>query len=570
MTARPAAEAAAPHLPAPHLPTPDLPARDLSALVTALPPAWLRDNCPCAECRDPRSGQKLFQITDLPRGLSVGEAVATEIAGEPAVEVLWAPDGHRSPFTSGWLDANRPVDSALTADRRTETGKELWTAADLAGRIPRARWADYLADPIQRTRMLDAVQRLGFALLHEVPRQEGQVLAVAATFGHVRETNYGRLFDVRVEPDPNNLAFTSARITPHTDNPYRDPVPTLQLLHCLENSATGGDSGLVDGFAAAAALRTQDPESFAVLTRTPVPFVFRDDRTELRADRPLIEVDPRGRIREVRFNNRSIGTLRLPPAELEAFYAAYRSFAELLLRPGLQLDFRLAPGDCLIFDNTRLLHARTAFAQDGFRHLQGAYADLDGLAGSLAVLRRTQAVGSLDPLAELLNGPGAAEYLGEEVTMAEHMLQAGALAEAAGAPAHLVAAALLHDTGHFTGSAGEGADGADHRHGHAGADLLSRWFGPEVTEPVRLHVAAKRYLCTVEPGYRAGLSAASEHTLRLQGGPMTEAEAAAFAALPQAADAVAVRRWDEQAKEPTATTPDFAHFLPLLTRLLHG
>ena len=85
----------------------------------------------------------------------------------------------------------------------------------------------------------------------DVPAEEGRVLEVAGTFGFVRETNYGRLFDVRVRPDPNNLAFTSARITPHTDNPYRDPVPTLQLLHCLTNAAVGGDSGLIDGFKAA-------------------------------------------------------------------------------------------------------------------------------------------------------------------------------------------------------------------------------------------------------------------------------------------------------------------------------
>ncbi|MEW1861842.1 TauD/TfdA family dioxygenase [Streptomyces sp. NPDC088194] len=552
--------------------------RHLSARIRALPAAWLRDNCPCPECRDPRTGQKLFQITDLPRGLAVEEVVEPG-PDSPCVEVGWAPDGHRSRFTVGWLDAHRPADSPLTGDRRTETGKELWSAADLAGRLPEAAWDDYLADPARRARVLEALQRLGFALLRGVPVREGQVLAVAETFGHVRQTNYGRLFDVRVEPDPNNLAFTSARIAPHTDNPYRDPVPTVQLLHCLENSASGGDSGLVDGFHAAALLRAEDPEAFAVLTGTPVPFVFRDDRTELRADRPLIEVDARGRIREVRFNNRSFGTVRLPAAELDAFYAAYRAFGELLLRPGLQLDFRLAPGDCLVFDNTRLLHARTAFAQDGSRHLQGAYADLDGPASCLAVLRRAD---SPALLAALFDGAGAAEYLGEEVTMAAHMLQAGALAEAAGAPPHLVAAALLHDVGHFgehaTGAeAGADADAdadvteyGDTRHSHTGADFLARWFGPEVTEPVRLHVAAKRYLCTVEPGYREGLSAASEHTLRLQGGPMTDAQAAAFARRPYAADAVAVRRWDEQAKEPGAATPEFGHFLPLLTSLLHG
>ncbi|WP_405577318.1 TauD/TfdA family dioxygenase [Streptomyces sp. NBC_01190] len=575
--------------------------------IDDLPAMWLRDNCPCPDCRDPRSGQKLFQISSLPAGLRPGTVTGPVIGavngpvagpssdGEPSVEVVWYPDGHRSVYPLSWLAANRPggVDRG---DRRTEDGKELWTAADLAGRLPRASWPAYLDEPGVRARMLESVLRLGFMLLHDVPGSEGQVLAVAESFGHVRETNYGRLFDVRVEPAANNLAFTSARITPHTDNPYRDPVPTIQLLHCLVNEAAGGESGLVDGFAAASLLRATDPAAFGTLTRTPVPFVFRDAGTELRADRPLIDTDPLGRIREVRFNNRSIGTLRLPAAELDAFYAAYRTFAELLLRPELRLDLRLSPGDCLVFDNTRLLHARTAFAQDGSRHLQGCYADLDGLASRLTVLRRAD---SLEPLAALFAGAGAAEYLGEPVSMAEHMCQAGARAEAAGAPPHLVAAALLHDVGHFnesadsgdagesdrSGDTAEGAGGAgatgtvsghalmagtDNRHSHTGADLLGRWFGPRVTEPVRLHVAAKRYLCAVDPGYHERLSEASKHTLRVQGGVMTAREAAEFAALPGAADAVAVRRWDEEAKEPGAVTPPFEHFLPLLTGLLRG
>jgi len=517
---------------------------------------WLRDNCPCTECRDPRSGQKLFQITDLPEDLAVGESVETD----GRLEVTWS-DGHRSHYPLAWLAEPRH------GDGRTEEGRRLWVAADFARGIPEAEWDAYLAEPEEQAAVLSAVQRFGFAVLRGVPAVEGQVLKVAESFGYVRETNYGRLFDVRVEADPNNLAFTSAAIAPHTDNPYRDPVPTLQLLHCLRNEAEGGDSGLVDGFRAAAVLREESPEDFALLTRTPVPFGFRDRVTELRADRPLIELDPLGRIREVRFNNRSIGTLRMDAAELDAFYTAYRRFAAVTLRPELQLEFRLGPGDCLIFDNVRLLHARTAFEQGGSRHLQGCYADLDGLASTLAVLhRRTEA---LDTISELFAGEGAGEYLGEEVTIAEHMLQAGALAEAAGAPDHLVAAALLHDVGHFNGTGLELMEGRDNRHSDTGADWLAQWFGPEVTEPVRLHVAAKRYLCAVEPGYRERLSEASEYTLQVQGGPMDEARAAAFAAHPGAADAVAVRRWDEQAKDATQKAPSFEHFRPLLTRLLH-
>jgi gamma-butyrobetaine dioxygenase len=536
----------------------------------SLPALWLRDNCGCADCRDPRNGQKLFQITDLPEGLAV--ATETRLAdaadGAPGWEVVWAPDGHRSSYAESWLAPQRQPER----DRRAEDAKTLWQAADLAGALPSAAWTDYRNDPAVRLRILDAVGRLGFAVLREVPLREGQVTEVAETFGFVRETNYGRIFEVRVEQNPNNLAFTGERITPHTDNPYRDPVPTLQLLHCLVNSAEGGDSGLVDGFAAAALLREQDPGAFEVLTRTPVPFGFSDSGsgsgggTELTAHRPLIGTDPRGRVREIRFNNRSIGTLRLPAADTDAFYTAYRSFARLLLRPELQLDFRLAPGDCLIFDNTRLLHARTAFASSGGRHLQGCYADLDGLFSSTDVLRRE----ALDQLAALFAEQGSAEYFGEEVTQAQHMLQAGALAEAAGAPAELVAATLLHDLGHFHGEA-TGHDlmrGTDNRHSHTGADWLAQWFGPAVTEPVRLHVAAKRYLCAVEPGYFELLSPASVHTLAVQGGPMTPAEAEQFAAGRHGADAVRLRRWDEAAKDPQAPTPDFGHFRPLLAALL--
>ncbi|WP_234476137.1 phosphonate degradation HD-domain oxygenase [Streptomyces sp. MBT65] len=543
----------------------------MSPSVADLPLTWLRDNCPCPRCRDPRNGQKLFQITELPTDLAL-EAVRQTADG---VEIDWAPDGHRSVYSERWLAAGRPGAGSASEDRRGENGKTLWIAADLNGRLPEASWADYLADPVVKARVLESVLGLGFALLRDVPCHEGQVLEVAETFGYVRETNYGRLFDVRVEPDPNNLAFTGARITPHTDNPYRDPVPTLQLLHCLSNAAVGGDSGLVDGFRAAALLRAEAPEAFAVLTRTPVPFRFSDAYTVLAADRPLIDVDGRGQIREVRFNNRSIGTLLLPAAELESFYRAYRAFAEITLRPELQLEFRLLPGDCLIFDNVRLLHARTAFEESGARHLQGAYADLDALAGTLAILRRERAVAArefVDELAELFAGEGASAYLGEEVTMAQHMLQAAARAEEAGAPDALIAAALLHDLGHFHGpvSGAELMEGTDNRHSHTGADRLAEWFGPEVTEPVRLHVAAKRYLCAVEPGYFGRLSEASVYTLEVQGGPMSPAEVAAYEANPYAADGVAVRRWDDEAKDPEAPTPDFAHFRPLLTALLRN
>jgi gamma-butyrobetaine dioxygenase len=170
---------------------------------------------------------------------------------------------------------------------------------------------------------------------------------------------------------------------------------------------------------------------------------------------------------------------------------------------------------------------------------------------------------AVEAIGALLAGPDARDQMGEPVPIGEHMLQAGALAEAAGAQGTLVVAALLHDIGHLLGE-------DEDRHGEAGALWLSQWFGEAVTEPVRLHVAAKRYLCAVDAGCYGLLSAESVRTLSLQGGPMSAAETAAFAALPHARDAVAVRRWDDQAKDPAVTPPRFAHFVPLLEALVRG
>jgi phosphonate degradation associated HDIG domain protein len=173
-------------------------------------------------------------------------------------------------------------------------------------------------------------------------------------------------------------------------------------------------------------------------------------------------------------------------------------------------------------------------------------------------------------IADIFERRGADSYLGEPVTMSEHMLQGAVLAERAGAPEELVAAALLHDIGHYTGEFGEDyiEQGIDNLHDEAGARVLEPFFPPAVTECVRLHVAAKRYLCATDPSYVAKLSPASVATLKLQGGPMSAAEVAAFERNPFAKEAVRVRLWDEGGKVPGMRTPPFAHYAPLLQRVV--
>jgi phosphonate degradation associated HDIG domain protein len=176
----------------------------------------------------------------------------------------------------------------------------------------------------------------------------------------------------------------------------------------------------------------------------------------------------------------------------------------------------------------------------------------------------------VDLVVDIFERRGAESYLGENVTMSEHMLQAAALAEADGGDEALVIGALLHDIGHYADefSAYSPTDVIDKRHEISGAAILEGLIDPRVVGAVRLHVAAKRYLCAVEPDYFSRLSAASVHTLELQGGPMTPDEVAEFESRNGALDAVRIRRWDEQAKVVGAQTPPLGHFLPSLRRVM--
>lgn len=178
---------------------------------------------------------------------------------------------------------------------------------------------------------------------------------------------------------------------------------------------------------------------------------------------------------------------------------------------------------------------------------------------------------TLIKIQQLFDTRGALQY-GEAINQIEHALQCGSLAERDGATPSLVLAAWLHDIGHMQhrDAAAAVAQGSDDMHHVMGAKLLAQWFGPAVSEPVRLHVDAKRYLCKRERGYWARLSPLSQRTLEIQGGPMTQEETLEFERTPFHADAVLVRRWDDMGKQSGAVTRSLAHFLTLAASHVHA
>jgi gamma-butyrobetaine dioxygenase len=344
----------------------------------AVHPLWLRERCRDAASIDLLTQQRLQDPSDFDLDLKI-LALSQPAAGVFRVRFS---DAHEASFNAQDILA----EAALADNSHDIPAPTLWDGT--LKQFPRARWRP---DPSEAELMswLESFLTFGFVIFEGVPTQPGTVLKVGTMFGFTRETNFGPLFDVRSTPNATDLAYTAMSLDPHTDNPYRAPVPGIQLLHCLANETTGGLSTLVDGFAVAQALRTDHPHAFEVLSRTPVRFKYIDADTELTASAVPIELDVTGGLRAIQFSPRLDFVPLFSPERLDAYYRARRVFDHRLRAPDYEIRFLLKTGDLVMFDNCRLLHGRTGFdPAEGLRHLQGCYIDIDGPRSRYRVLRR--------------------------------------------------------------------------------------------------------------------------------------------------------------------------------------
>ena len=231
--------------------------------------------------------------------------------------------------------------------------------------------------------------KYGFVIFENVPTQENFIVNFANSIGSIRRTNFGEFFNVKSKPNPNDLAYTSLPLAPHTDNPYRKPVPCIQLLHCIENEVGGGLSTLVDGLAVTEELKKEHPSFFQILTEIKVRFQFVDDNVVLEDWAEMIQLDENKRLKQVRFSPRLDFVPLMDKEKLELYYAARNKISEMYNSEKFRIEFKLKPGDLLMMDNYRLLHGRTEYnANEGNRFLQGCYIDYDSTEGKLKHLKR--------------------------------------------------------------------------------------------------------------------------------------------------------------------------------------
>ena len=334
---------------------------------------WLRDNCLCHQCKHD-SGQRLHETWLLDSNIAI---LKSEITNE-GLEVLWdTPDGHDSFYPHDFLMANCYDKAPASVNSASLWGSDF--------QMRSYDYAQVLEDDAVKLSWLKDVIQFGIGKLYNVPTEPGTILNVVSEFGFVRNTNYGDLFEVVSVEKAENLAFTPLPLSLHTDNPYRDPVPTLQLLHCLMKAEIGGVTALADGFKAADILQKEHPEAFELLSTYKAKFRFASNDAVLEHLGYMIETDKQNQVMAVRINNRSCAPINVPFDIMPSFYEAYQLFATILHSDACKLTTTLESGELIVFDNQRVLHGREIQAV-GSRHLQGCYADRDGLKSTAATL----------------------------------------------------------------------------------------------------------------------------------------------------------------------------------------
>ncbi|NMM45476.1 DUF971 domain-containing protein [Rhodospirillaceae bacterium KN72] len=338
---------------------------------------WLRDNC--ATSFDMETRERVFDIFHEEQGPKPESAMVRD----GALEVLWHGDCHRSVYSLDWL-------AMYSRGEKRHDPAALPRKAWFSDHYPKmARFSQpaLKADPQLVARWAEALLVDGVAIVEDMPDTNEGLTETVRLLGHVRPTYWGEYFDVYTHIKPTNLAYTAKALEMHTDVPAEDLAPGVQFLHCRANSVQGGDNLFLDGVAVANEFKRLYPEDFKLLAETEIPFYSEHDDRDVRSRQRVIELDEFGEVSGLTISQHMADVFDLPQTVLDRYYPAFCRFGRMLKDPKFVMRFNIRAGECIVFDNHRIVHGRDAYvATSGERFLRGTYCDRGELRSTYRTL----------------------------------------------------------------------------------------------------------------------------------------------------------------------------------------
>lgn len=338
---------------------------------------WLRDNDPTSFNSATRERSfDIFHLADAPR------AKSAMVDGDTLV-VDWAAEDHVTRMPLAWLanyaDGKRRTDPA-------DLPRRAWFG-DHYNDVARFTHADLMADKAKVKDWLEALIVEGVSIVTDMPETDAALTDLVNVMGQVRPTFFGDYFDVKTHINPTNTAYTASALELHTDTPAEEYAPGVQFLHMRRNSVQGGLNLFGDGVAAANDFRNIDPEGFKLLSSIDIPFYCEHDTYDMRSYQRVIELDQYGEVSGLTISQHMLDLLDLPQSVLDDYYPAFCRFGKLLQSDKYIMQFTLKAGECIVFDNHRIVHGRAAYsATSGERYLRGTYADRAEMRSSYRAL----------------------------------------------------------------------------------------------------------------------------------------------------------------------------------------
>jgi gamma-butyrobetaine dioxygenase len=336
----------------------------------SLPTLWLRDVCPCEECRVAQTQEKRFHLASIET-----VAVDTLHVNEEALWVTWT-EGHSSLYPRSFLSGDH-----ARVTPRWQPWSDDYSPAYVDFQL-------FQGDDQPASVAIEEFLRSGVLILSDAPTEEATLELLAKRFGPIREVLFERIHNVKVDPKGYNVAHTNLGLPPHNDFASYSWPPSVQALHMLANEASGGRSTIFDSWGLLEEFRSAEPEAFDVLCRVAVPFREFDESNETYACEPIIRLNAKEEFVIFRYSNQLMQVMNPTDPDTAAFYDAYYKLSRCLFSTDKVRRFRLEGGQILIVASHRVLHGREAIDDAGYRHLQDAYFEHDNVRNMLTVLAR--------------------------------------------------------------------------------------------------------------------------------------------------------------------------------------